>query len=334
MDTLSIIATDEAGYGPNLGPLVISGTVWQLPLPGPATSRPVALEALSHRLSHARAPGADGDAPRVLLGDSKQLYSPGGGLRGLERGVLAAVRLIKGALPDSDWPTHWRALLAALDPAFAQASATVPWYRSFDCRLPSELPVAEVAQATQQLRDTMDAAGARLVGAASRIVCAEQYNRRVADCGNKATALSLWTLDLIAQLFVHAPSGPVAIACDKHGGRNRYGALLQQAFPDNWIEVVSETAASSVYRWGPADRRVEAQFTVRGEQFAPIALSSMISKYLRELAMRAFNDYWTARVPGLKPTAGYPADARRFHQQIAAVQRREAIPDASLWRMR
>ena len=26
-----LIGTDEAGYGPNLGPLVISATVWQVP---------------------------------------------------------------------------------------------------------------------------------------------------------------------------------------------------------------------------------------------------------------------------------------------------------------
>ena len=39
----------------------------------------------------------------------------------------------------------------------------------------------------------------------------------------------------------------------------------------------------------------------------------MTSKYLRELAMRAFNDFWCGRVPDLAPTAGYPGDARRFH---------------------
>ena len=47
----------------------------------------------------------------------------------------------------------------------------------------------------------------------------------------------------------------------------------------------------------------------------------MASKYLRELAMRAFNDFWCTRVPGLAPTAGYPRDARRFKTAIEPLQR-------------
>jgi len=43
----------------------------------------------------------------------------------------------------------------------------------------------------------------------------------------------------------------------------------------------------------------------------------MTAKYLRETAMRAFNAFWAERVPGLRPTAGYPGDARRFREEIA-----------------
>ena len=68
--------------------------------------------------------------------------------------------------------------------------------------------------------------------------------------------------------------------------------------------------------------------------FLPVALASMTSKYLREAAMRPFNEFWCARVPGLKPTAGYPVDSRRFKQQIAAVQQELAIDDQILWRSR
>jgi hypothetical protein len=60
----------------------------------------------------------------------------------------------------------------------------------------------------------------------------------------------------------------------------------------------------------------------------------MVSKYLRELAMRAFNDFWCARVPELKPTAGYPSDSRRFKKQISAVQTALGIDDRVLWRVR
>jgi hypothetical protein len=60
----------------------------------------------------------------------------------------------------------------------------------------------------------------------------------------------------------------------------------------------------------------------------------MTAKYLRELAMRAFNEFWAARVPNLRPTAGYPMDSHRFRKAIAAAQRELRIDDHDVWRKR
>ena len=60
----------------------------------------------------------------------------------------------------------------------------------------------------------------------------------------------------------------------------------------------------------------------------------MTAKYLRELSMRAFNEFWRARVPNLRPTAGYPKDAHRFRKDIAAAQKELKIDDHALWRNR
>jgi hypothetical protein len=50
--------------------------------------------------------------------------------------------------------------------------------------------------------------------------------------------------------------------------------------------------------------------------------------------MDAFNLYWQSRVPGLKPTAGYPRDAARFRSEIAAVAERDGIAEPLWWRAR
>ena len=42
----------------------------------------------------------------------------------------------------------------------------------------------------------------------------------------------------------------------------------------------------------------------------------MVSKYVRERLMEEFNRFWRERTPGLKPTAGYPGDAKRFYDAI------------------
>jgi hypothetical protein len=60
----------------------------------------------------------------------------------------------------------------------------------------------------------------------------------------------------------------------------------------------------------------------------------MTAKYLRELSMRAFNEFWCARVPDLRPTAGYPMDSHRFRKAIAAMQRELGIEDHVVWRKR
>ena len=85
---------------------------------------------------------------------------------------------------------------------------------------------------------------------------------------------------------------------------------------------------------GPSESRTEIRFRTKGEAELPVALASMTAKYHRELAMRAFNDYWCRQVPGLKPTAGYPQDAGCFKAQIAKRQAELQIEDTDLWRER
>jgi hypothetical protein len=176
--------------------------------------------------------------------------------------------------------------------------------------------------------------GVRLVDLRSVAIFPREFNDTVARCDSKGTALSHWTLELAARLIEPLPDDQIYILCDKHGGRDRYLPLLTEAFPGPFIETVTEGRARSVYRFGPAARRVEFCFQAKGESHLPTALASMASKYLRELAMRAFNDFWRQHVSDLRPTAGYPADARRFQADIAAAQRSLGIEDRILWRVR
>ncbi len=146
--------------------------------------------------------------------------------------------------------------------------------------------------------------------------------------------LSRLTLELIRELLPQVPDAPAHVCCDKHGGRNNYHRLLQETFCDSVVEVHGESRARSVYRMGPTDCRVEVQFHVGAERFLSVALASMVSKYLRELAMQAFNDFWCRHVPDLRPTAGYPTDARRFKNAIEAMRDQLGIDDRLLWRCR
>lgn len=61
-------------------------------------------------------------------------------------------------------------------------------------------------------------------------------------------------------------------------------------------------------------------------------LASMVAKYVRELAMRAFNGFWSDRVPCLRGTAGYPVDAARWRAEAAEGVAAEGIGWDAVWR--
>jgi hypothetical protein len=320
-----LIGTDEAGYGPNIGPLVISATVWEVP-------DGVRGESLFEHLRHIVACAdcnIDGPADsRIVMADSKLLYTAGNGLGRLELGLWAAL----GAIGQR--PTTWREVWPMLAPASHAIISSAPWYADFDTAVPLDCDAALVDSLATALKAGLAAVGTRIVTVRSRVIFEEEFNDLVERHGSKGAALSQETLALAAGLVESLPEASISVICDKHGGRNFYGQLLAEHFPEWLVEVHGEGRERSLYRFGPPQRRVEFCFRTRAEACLPVALASMASKYLRELAMRAVNDYWRRRVPGLLPTAGYPHDAHRFRADIAETQRRLQIADRMVWRVK
>ena len=84
-----------------------------------------------------------------------------------------------------------------------------------------------------------------------------------------------------------------------------------------WIDRGPEGPDLSQYTIRSGARRLDLRFQPRADgENGLVALASLISKALREHWMAAFNAYWQAVIPGLKPTAGYPVDAARFRAII------------------
>jgi len=321
-----VIGTDEAGYGPNLGPLVIAATLWRTADELPADKFD---ERLRQNIAQSeRTGGSSSKGGRLVLADSKQLYHAGGSLAALESGVLAAVATW------SDLPTTGRDLWAALAPEAISQIDELPCQAAFDVELPTASGIDAIDRNTHTLRDAFASEEVRLDRIAATALFPAKFNRRITELGSKGTALSEATIALIADLLDSIDDGAVSIVCDKHGGRNRYGDLLQRQFPDAWIEVRRESRPASIYRFGSPARRVEICFRTSAEEHAAPALASMTAKYLRELSMAALNKFWRRHLPDLKPTAGYPVDARRFKTAIAEVQEKLGIDDHLLWRCR
>jgi ribonuclease HII len=69
-----LIGVDEAGYGPNLGPLVIAATAWRVPRLPLGDLYELLADAVTRDAAEALA------THRVAIADSKALYSPQRGL--------------------------------------------------------------------------------------------------------------------------------------------------------------------------------------------------------------------------------------------------------------
>src|SRR5439155_7362630 len=110
------IGIDEAGYGPNLGPLV--QTAVGVRVPGDPGSCD-----LWDALSAAVRKHGNGRDKRLAIDDSKKVYTSTHGLRNLELGVLSAL------LPDATAPIT---VGAFLDQVAGNACADLsgePWFQ-------------------------------------------------------------------------------------------------------------------------------------------------------------------------------------------------------------
>ena len=332
----TVAGIDEAGFGPLLGPLVVSAVAFEVP------------EALlGADLWQALAPGIARTARKrhagLAIGDSKKLYKGSAarasaarqpktadGLEHLERGVLGMFSMI------AQGTDSLRKLLGWACPGVLEALEAYPWYRGRDVALPAGVDAAGLRLRVREAGRAMQAAGVRLTAGRCEVLPVGQYNALVRSTDNKATTLLDQTCRLIDWLWRHAAAGGnLTVLVDRQGGRQHYLRVLQRTYPGASLKILDEQDQYSGYRLSVDGRALEVHFMVDGEdRHLPVALASMTSKYVRELFMRLENEYWAAHMPGLRPTAGYYSDGKRFLADIAEATTRLNTPMELLVRQR
>lgn len=321
------IATDEAGYGPNLGPLAIGATRWTFEDPK-TDPRNLLSEFVFDQKSELNRFEKETNAQGLMIADSKAVYTSGK-IELLERGVLASLFAIHGRVPTT---------VGEILEMLSVESSSLQRDKYFKCDklgLPMACDAKIVESLGGKLADTLSASSCSLQELSVALVFPKQFNLGIETHGNKASCLTAESLSLIADLMSRSNATEkdlFDIRCDKHGGRNRYAAAIAEHFNDSSVTIEEESRPQSSYRFH--EGRASIKFTAKGESWLPIALASMCAKYLREIFMLRWNRYWIEHLPHLKPTKGYPLDAKRFKKDIAPVQKRIGIPDEDIWRVR
>lgn len=347
------IGIDEAGYGPNLGPLVIGGCLWHSSQPANDLYVPLA-NSVTNRV---------GNQKLITVADSKALYQPNRGLATLANNLFPLIFSEEDA-----WKTPWPGLLErVIETEFPPAShfddqgsflrdddemvridssaianaffiATDSSGQVSDEGRPSDsssIEVNSVRRLRENFLNNCSEAQVELQQVLAVCLMPADFNKLVTNYGNKSSVLTVASLLLVKRLLteVNLPSF-IRVQCDKHGGRNRYRKFLERVLNPNSLEIIEESSAVSVYRLVTAAVDVEISFTAKGEENLTTALSSMFAKFLRESVMHRWNHYWQGIVENIRPTQGYPVDAARFFAQIEPHLKSRAISKTLVWRER
>ena len=327
---------DEAGYGPLLGPLVVGCCAFQI-TDGDANAD--ALPCLWKRLRKLVSKNRTKNGKRLHINDSKLVYSSGMGVKELERSILAILATMQAEAKASAETIVCDELDTLLACVAGHAVADLrgyPWYLPYPGeRFPLEQDLTPIRLFANALRAEMEKAHLRCIHLAARVVPERQFNQMLDATRNKGSALFSTAVVHLDQLNRTYGSQGLVIFCDRQGGREHYGQLLRLMFEDWSLEVTRELDGHSEYKLLKGNDVVRIIFCEKAEaQCMPVALASMLSKYLREALMGRFNAYWQAMLPELTPTAGYYGDGSRFLQDIDAKRRELGIDDAQLIRSR
>jgi ribonuclease HII len=313
---------DEAGFGPTLGPLVVSGVIFRVP-----DDRLDQCLWGTLRATCASRVGRRGH--RLVIADSKQLYRSRGSLQPLERAALVMLAV------SGHRPASWHALLESIAPHAIEQLALYPWYVDAAVPLPVNEDIGDIATQANAIRRDCARQGVALCSVLSEPLPAGHFNRLVKSTRNKAVVLLGLVLRIVDRIMRFAPGERVRLHVDRLGGRAHYRDALMTALSGYDLQVLEESATRSAYRLCRASRTCEIDFVTTGEgRHLPVALASVYSKYQRELYMHAFNRYWSGQITGLRPTAGYYSDAHRWLDEAAPELERRSVDRTLLVRER
>jgi ribonuclease HII len=298
-----LVGIDEAGFGPILGPLVVSSSTFSLSREFIGVDLwQVLRKSLANKRKHL--------AGRLLIADSKKAYSKSLGTKHLERTILSCLKCL------GQEPATLTELISLLCPDCLGRLSGYPWYRGAgDCRISAE--GADIALASAVLADDLTTNGIQLLELKSCCLDVAYYNKMVSSVKNKARVLFTATSRLIQDAFDKFAGDGLQIIVDRQGGRVHYRATLQRMFAEMELKILSESPSASSYELQADGKTMRLHFVVSAdERFLPVSLSSMASKYLRELLVANINRYFAGFHSDLRPTAGYWKDGLRFIRDL------------------
>jgi ribonuclease HII len=280
MAHMLVMGVDENGLGPRLGPLLATAVALRTPRYARAA---LCDRGLALGLTDSKETGGFGRMGFIESVALALLSRAGGGV------PASADELLDRVSPGS------RPRLRACCPNEPTAG------QCWSVELPLPLFGGEVAYGEALLDRLIGRSSLRIVDVQSRVACAGLLNAELAAGKNKlAVDLELFE-DLICA--VHSRHGsPLLAVCGMIGGIRDYASRLSRFEPHR----VGSLAGRRGQRRYAVDGVGELRFEVDADaRHLPVALASIVGKYVREICMRRIGEFYRQDVPELKLASGY-----------------------------
>jgi len=304
MANMLVMGVDENGLGPRLGPLVATSVALQAPRYPRAT---LCARGLALGLTDSKETGGFG---RMGFTESVALALVKRGGAGLPG---SADRLLDRVFPDS------RQRLRACCPDAPTAGQC--W--AVDLPLPAF--GGDVSYGEGLLDRLVGRSSLRIVDVQSRVACTGVLNAKLAAGQNKlAVDLELFE-DLIASVQTRHGS-PLLAVCGMIGGIRDYASRLARFEPHRVASLPARRGQRRYIIDGVGEVRFEVDADAR---HLPVALASIVGKYVREICMRRIGEFYRQGDPDLKLASGYhdPVTTRFIDATESSRRRLGIAPD-------
>jgi ribonuclease HII len=301
-----IVGIDENGLGPRLGPLVVTGSIFEI-------------EADYHPARF----WDEASIPGLTVNDSKKVFSQRNKARG-ERSVLVYYNHLFKKSPGKAEDFLSPILLnnsADLRRNCGENSETMCWEPGF--RLPFWYQKGDITEVAEKINQYT----VKLREVKAILCCPYNFNSSLSTerVGENKNRLDFSFFEDLIEYFYRKYGDEILYLCGKIGGTINYWGYF--SFLNNFPGR-QETGQSNLssYRF---DSLGTVQFIKDGDEIHfPIALSSMFGKYIREIFIERLNRFFCSRIPGLKPVSGYNDRlTREFIRQTSQKRKELGIPD-------
>ncbi len=303
-----IVGIDENGYGPVLGPLIITASAFKVKKRG----------NLWRVLNISKNP--DDYPEKIIVADSKKLFSRSS-LKRCQMGELvvsAFFYLLFKTLPENPDKFLSKIILNfSLFPQLCKKSKSkyrpcweeilLPlWLKEVVVQGFSLAKIEErIKREAEELRKRLREEEIKFLGLKSICICPFQFNRLVK--GKSKSYLNYLQFEKLISYFLRKKEKEFLIFADRIGGQRRYMSLLKSGLLKNWrCRTLEENNEVSSYELNFKEKKLRISFLQNGEEKEfLIALSSLCGKYIREIFMARINNFFQNYNPGLKAVSGY-----------------------------